>query len=206
MDTLTNGPHDLTATATDVASNVGSASGPLQVSIDTAAPGMISANVGTRAENASGGAMPVVVLTVASEDNLSGDSESYTLGGPDASSFAIQNGQLVYTRPALDYEDPDAQHQLSVTVTPTDAAGDAGTPQTIMVNLADVNDSPVYVISDASVVEGGTLQFTVTSGTAVATDTVVTTDHGSVTILAGATGSSHMMAQLPGLRRISQES
>ena len=56
-------------------------------------------------------------------------------------------------------------------------------------SVLDNEAAPVYAISDAVVTEGGTLQFTVSRTTPTAIDTVVTTDHGNVTILAGATSA-----------------
>ncbi|WP_147023005.1 polysaccharide deacetylase family protein, partial [Microvirga aerophila] len=53
--------------------------------------------------------------------------------------------------------------------------------------VLDDEQAPVYSISDApDVVEGGKLQFTISRTTAMATETVVTTSRGNVTLAAGA--------------------
>ena len=82
---------------------------------------------------------------VSATDADSGDTLTYTLGGTDASSFAIvsTSGQL-QTNAALDYE---TKTSYSVTVSVSDSNG--GTDSiTVTINITNVNEAPVF--SDGS--------------------------------------------------------
>ena len=78
---------------------------------------------------------------VAATDPDSGDTLTYTLGGTDAASFAIDEdtGQLK-TKAGLDYEDEDT---YTVTVTATDQSGLSDTI-TVTVTVSSVNEVPEF--------------------------------------------------------------
>src|SRR6185295_13054643 len=87
-----------------------------------------------------------------------------------------------------------AAHGMNPDVTVTLTSASVGTIDaahaTATGQVNDDESAPVYSISDAAAVtEGGKLLFTVTGTTPVATDTLVTTDHGNVTIKANETSA-----------------
>ena len=90
---------------------------------------------------------------IAAMDVDAGDTLTYTLGGDDAESFAIDGatGQLT-TMAALDYETKNA---YTVMVTATDS-GEESDSITVSISVTDVNEAPV-VMGDAEVsyAEGG---------------------------------------------------
>ena len=78
------------------------------------------------------------VLPVVATDVDSGDTLTYTLGGTDADSFAIEStaaGGQLQTKAALDYE---TQTDYEVTVIATDKAGLMG-EITVTINVTDVS-------------------------------------------------------------------
>ena len=79
---------------------------------------------------------------VAATDNDNGDSLTYTLGGADAASFAIEalTGQLK-TKAALDHEAP--KNTYTVTVTATDSAGVTASA-TVTITVTNVNEPPSF--------------------------------------------------------------
>ena len=79
---------------------------------------------------------------VAATDNDNGDSLTYTLGGTDAASFAIEalTGQLK-TKAALDHEAP--KNTYTVTVTATDSAGVTASA-TVTITVTNVNEPPSF--------------------------------------------------------------
>ena len=82
---------------------------------------------------------------VAATDAETGDTLTYSLSGPDASSFSIvsTSGQL-QTYAALDYE---TKSSYSVTVSVSDGNGGSDSIA-VTINVTDVNDAPVF--SDSS--------------------------------------------------------
>ena len=79
---------------------------------------------------------------VAATDDDNGDSLTYTLGGADAASFAIDalTGQLK-TKAALDHEAP--KNTYTVTVTATDSA-DVTASATVTITVTNVNEPPSF--------------------------------------------------------------
>ena len=79
---------------------------------------------------------------VAATDDDNGDSLSYTLGGTDAASFAIDalTGQLK-TKAPLDHEAP--KNTYTVTVTAIDSAGVTASA-TVTITVTDVNEPPYF--------------------------------------------------------------
>ena len=79
---------------------------------------------------------------VAATDDDNGDSLTYTLGGTDAASFAIDalTGQLK-TKAPLDHEAP--KNTYTVTVTATDSAGVTASA-TVTITVTDVNEPPSF--------------------------------------------------------------
>ena len=79
---------------------------------------------------------------VAATDDDNGDSLTYTLGGADAASFAIEalTGQLK-TKAALDHEAP--KNTYTVTVTATDSAGVTASA-TVTITVTNVNEPPSF--------------------------------------------------------------
>ena len=78
---------------------------------------------------------------VAATDPDDGDTLTYTLGGTDAASFAIEEttGQLK-TKDTLNYE---AKPSYTVTVTATDSSGLSATI-TVTVTVTSVNEPPQF--------------------------------------------------------------
>ena len=87
------------------------------------------------AENTASGT--AIGTTVSATDDDSGDTLTYTLGGPDASSFSINSstGQL-NTSAALDYE---TKNNYSVTVSVSDSNGGSDSI-TVTINVTDVEE------------------------------------------------------------------
>ena len=85
---------------------------------------------------------PIAAMDVDADDTL-----TYTLGGDDAESFAIDGatGQLM-TMAALDYE---TKNSYTVMVTATDS-GEESDSITVTISVTDVNEAPV-VMGDAEV-------------------------------------------------------
>ena len=79
---------------------------------------------------------------VAATDDDNGDSLTYTLGGTDAASFAIDalTGQLK-TKASLDHEAP--KNTYTVTVTAIDSAGVTASA-TVTITVTDVNEPPYF--------------------------------------------------------------
>ena len=79
---------------------------------------------------------------VAATDDDNGDSLTYTLGGADAASFAIDalTGQLK-TKAPLDHEAP--KNTYTVTVTATDSAG-VTVSATVTITVTNVNEPPSF--------------------------------------------------------------
>ena len=96
------------------------------------------------AENTASGVN--IGSAVAATDADTGDTLTYTLGGPDASSFTIisTSGQL-QTRAALDYE---VKNAYSVTVLVSD--GSASDSITVTINVTDVSENGAPVFTDGA--------------------------------------------------------
>ncbi len=77
---------------------------------------------------------------VSATDPDTGDTLTYSLGGTDAATFAIDSasGQL-QTKAALDFED---KHEYNVTVTVTD--GELTDTIDVTINVTDVNEAPAF--------------------------------------------------------------
>ena len=92
---------------------------------------------------------------VAATDPDAGDTLTYTLGGPDVASFAIDtsSGQLK-TKAALDYENKSA---YTVTVSVSDGKNPGGTTDTtvdatitVTINVTNVNEQPAFPSATAT--------------------------------------------------------
>lgn len=200
--TLADGPHSLTATATDLAGNVSSASLPFAVTIDTAAPVLpVLTSVVDDVTGGVVGALTSGQLTNDNQPTLNGTAEAgSTISVYDGSTLlgttVATGGVWSFTPPtAL----PDGSHTL--TVTATDAAGNISnaTAGFIVVVDATLPVTPVIttIIDDVpnniGAIANG--QFTNDSqptlnGTAEANSTVKIYDNGTLatTVTANAAG------------------
>ena len=118
------------------------------------------------AENTAAGKDIGAPLTAADADN---DTLTYTLGGTDATSFAIveTSGQL-QTKAALDYE---AKNTYSVTVTATDPSNDSDTI-TVTINVTDVDEDGTVTLSPSQPQVNAALTATLTDPDAPLTSVV----------------------------------
>ena len=187
-DTLTAGPHTLTATDTNFVGNVSTASAPLVVTIDTTAPvpppaptlapasdsgtqGDTITNVTTPAINGTGIAGDLIILS----DDF-GVIGTATVGGTGTWSVI---------------SDPLAEGQYSLSATATDPAGNVSNPSATLLLTIDTTapDAPpaptLDQASDSGAADGVTNVITpVIDGTGTAGDTITLHDG---TIVAGTT-------------------
>jgi len=129
---LADGPHTITATATDAAGNVSVASGGTPVQIDTAAP-----------------AAPVIKLThdtgTSSSDDLTGNPAIMVMAV--SPTYEIDGGSATSAQPVF-ANDGTSDGRHTVTVTDTDAAGNTASAsltfvldtQAPVADAKDVND------------------------------------------------------------------
>ena len=152
LDYETKNSYTVTVTATDSADANDSVTVTISVTDMNEAPAF-DADMAERsvAENTAAGEAlgdPIAATDVDADDTL-----TYTLGGDDAESFAIdgETGQLT-TMAALDYE---TTNSYTVMVTATDSGGESDSIM-VTISVTDVNEAPV-VMGDAEVSyeEGG---------------------------------------------------
>ncbi len=132
--------------AEDAATNGNTAATEQTVNI-LIAPTFSDGESTTRAVDENTAAEENIGAPVAATDPDSGDTLTYTLGGTDASSFAIvsTSGQL-QTKAALDYETDDS---YSVTVSVSD--GNSGTDTIdVTIDVTNVNEAPTFATTTAT--------------------------------------------------------
>ncbi|MBF0272408.1 MAG: cadherin domain-containing protein, partial [Magnetococcales bacterium] len=160
------------------------------------APTFTSTGAGSVAENA---ATSTVVYTAVATDQDSGDTQSYSLSGTDASLFTIDaTTGAVTLNASADYE---SQSSYAIDVIATDSGGLTDT-QTVTITVVDVNETPILTSAGvASVVENTATSTVVYTATATDVDSGDTqtfslggTDGTSFTIDA-ATGEVTLNAQ-----------
>lgn len=187
--TLANGPHTLTATATDVAGNLGIASGGTTVTIDTVAPAAPSTPVMTAATDTgisttdgitknrtpafSGTAEAGIAIGLYNGVTLTGVSVTATGGAYTATAGTLSTGTFTLTARATDVAGNFASSSgtaLTIdytvpTVTLNQAAGQSDPTETSPVVYTVVFSQNVYGLTGSGVTR---------SGTALATTAVVT--------------------------------
>ena len=167
---LSSGSHAITVTATDTSGNISPASGALQFSVDTSAPGVPTIVVNDGDDdgmiNASGTAEPGSTVTVTWPD---GSTSTVTADG--SGSWSV--------------ESPTAQATGTVTAVATDASGNASAPVTATADM-DAPGVPTIVVNDGD--DDGMIN---ASGTAEPGSTVTVTwpDGSTSTVTADGSGS-----------------
>lgn len=120
----------------------------------------------TSAENV---AITATVFTAVATD-AQAQAITYTLGGTDAALFAINatTGAVTF-RASPNFEATPTKTSYSFTVIATDSAGLASTPQTVTLNLTNVNEAPVITSAATATIAENT-PITTAVYTAAATD------------------------------------
>ncbi|WP_420382179.1 Ig-like domain-containing protein [Novosphingobium sp.] len=172
---LAAGDHSFTVIATDLAGNVGMASGATAITIDTTAPPAPAAPTlapgsdtgALRTDGLTADTTPIVTGTAeAGATVLLTDTDGTVLGHAVAAadgSYAIQSGTLL----------PGA-HEL--TVTATDAAGNVSAPSQALNVLIDTAEATAAITAPASLASVGTFTFTITFDQAIVDRRGITPD------------------------------
>jgi hypothetical protein len=161
-DFETKSSYSFTVTATDA---LGNASTPQSVivnvtDVDEVAPVFTSGTTGSVAENAP---TSTVIYTATATD---ASAVTYSLSGDDAALLNIDASTGVVTlKNSADFE---TKSSYSFTVTATDALGNASTPQSVIVNVTDVDEvAPVFTSgTTGSVVENAPTSTVIYTATA----------------------------------------
>ena len=187
---LSNGAHSLTATATDVAGNIGSASSAFAVTIDTTAPAAPAiASFSTDSGVVGDGITNDNTLTLAGTAEANATVKVYDGATLLGSASANGSGVWTYTTAALS----NGAHNL--TATATDAAGNVGSASSVMAVTIDTTAPVAPTIAsfstDSGVVgDGITNDNTLTlTGSAEANSTVKVYDGATLLGSATANGS-----------------
>ncbi|MGO4388427.1 cadherin domain-containing protein [Microvirga sp. 2YAF29] len=135
----------VTVEARDVAGNV--TKKDLTVNLTNVTPVITSSATWTLPENETG----VSVATLVAQDpGTPASSLTFSVtGGADAALFKVEGDKLVYKGVPLDFEKPGQQKTFTVQVTASDGVGNSA-PQTITINLQDVNDNAPVIDMSAS--------------------------------------------------------
>jgi hypothetical protein len=161
-DFETKSSYSFTVTATDA---LGNASTPQSVivnvtDVDEVAPVFTSGTTGSVVENAP---TSTVIYTATATD---ASAVTYSLSGDDAALLNIDASTGVVTlKNSADFE---TKSSYSFTVTATDALGNASTPQSVIVNVTDVDEvAPVFTSgTTGSVVENAPTSTVIYTATA----------------------------------------
>ena len=177
---LTDGAHNLTATATDAAGNTGAASAALAVTIDTTAPvapsiASFSTDSGTVGDHITNDNTLTLTGTAEANSTIKVYDGATLLG----SAVTNSSGAWTYTTAAL----TDGAHNL--TATATDAAGNTGAASAALGVTIDTTAPVAPVISSDVIVNTNEVALT---GTAEANSTVKIYD--GATLLGSAVATS----------------
>ena len=119
-------------------------------------PTALSLSATTIDENSLGGV--IGDLTTTDDDNINGDTHTYTLSGTDAASFEVVNNQLkLKAGVSANYE---TKSTYAVTVTTTDGSGSTFA-QSFNVTVNDVNDAPTAISLTATAIDENAVGTTV---------------------------------------------
>ena len=141
LDHETKDSYTVMVTATDGDGESDSMMVTIGVTDVNEAPEFPDTETGARSVDENTAAGEDIGAPVAATDPDEGDTLTYTLGGADMASFAIDaaTGQLM-TSAALDYETKDS---YTVMVTATDGDGESETV-TVAITVTDVNEAPEF--------------------------------------------------------------